>query len=157
MAFHIWDRPHWIRDGKLNDLGFFFFFGWWFSRLGLRFSKLFKSSKYWKRDVLLPKVASRPGKADRLLFACPMANVWLLLTKQSPSPDEELILHLGYQFLVQSWLGGVGFPYLTECPVAFDHNSTTHLATHLKFQKMWKCFKYPKQLKFDTVMVFRFA
>ena len=54
IAFCIWGRPHWIRDGKLNILGYFYFYGCWFTGLGLRISEIFKYPKYWKRDITLP-------------------------------------------------------------------------------------------------------
>ena len=38
-------------------------------------------------------------------------------------------LHLGYLFLAQRWLRGVGALHLIECLVGFDHNASTHLAT----------------------------
>ena len=66
-----------------------------------------------------------------LLFDCPMANFWLLLTKQSISWCWSL--HLGYQYLVQRWLRGIGSPHGTGCPVGFDHNDLT---THPKLQKI---------------------
>ena len=45
-------------------------------------------------------------------------------------------MHLGYQFLVQGWLRGVGYLHLIECPVGFDHNGTIHLATYPILQKI---------------------
>ena len=47
-----------------------------------------------------------------------------------------LTLHLGYQFLIQRWLGWVGSLHLIEFWVGVDHNGITHLATHPKLQKI---------------------
>ena len=45
-------------------------------------------------------------------------------------------LHFAYLFLAQRWLGGFGSLHLILCPVDFDHNAITHLATHPKLQKI---------------------
>ena len=47
-----------------------------------------------------------------------------------------LITAFGLSILGQRWLGGVRSLHLTECPVGFDNNAITHLATHSKLQKI---------------------
>ena len=59
----------------------------------------------------------------------------MAITEKTVSLTWCLSLHLGCQFLVHRWLGGVGGLHLTECPVGFDHTGVTHLATH---SKLWK-------------------
>ena len=47
------------------------------------------------------------------------------------------------QSLVQRWLGKVGSLHLTECPVGFDGNGITHLATRPKLQKILSPHLHP--------------
>ena len=47
-----------------------------------------------------------------------------------------LITVSGLSILAQKWLGGVRSLHVIECPVGFNHNAITHLATHLKLQEM---------------------
>ena len=64
-----------------------------------------------------------------------MANFWLLLRKQSHSPDVNLC-NWAIKFWSKGDLEGVGSLLLIEYPVGFDHNDLTHLPTHPKLQKI---------------------
>ena len=55
------------------------------------------------------------------LFGCPMANFWLLSSKQSHSPNVNHCIW-AISFWPKAGLGGVGSLHLTEFPVSFDHN-----------------------------------
>ena len=73
-----------------------------------------------------------------LLFICCSAAPWLTVGYYWGNSLTHLMLltlHLGYQFLVQRWLGEVGSLLLIECPVGFDCNDITLLPTHPKLQK----------------------
>ena len=56
-----------------------------------------------------------------LLFDYPMANFWLLSSKQSHSPNVNHCIW-AISFWPKAGLGGVGSLHLTEFPVSFDHN-----------------------------------
>ena len=100
MDFYIWGRPNWIRDGELRTLG-------WKS---LNFSNaqiLKKRCNFTLRWLLDLENTSleqnlRLKTLDYLLFIpaifyllfdCSMANFWLLLRKQSHSPE---VTHLAF-------------------------------------------------------------
>ena len=72
-------------------------------------------------------------------FICSLAAPWLTFAyyrENSLTHLMSLTLHLGYQFLVQRWLGGFGSLLLIQCPLGFVHNDITHLPTHPKLQKI---------------------
>ena len=73
-----------------------------------------------------------------LLLVCPMANFWLLLRKQSQSSD---VSHCFW--VINFWSKGDSDGLVTECPVEFDHNGITHLATHPKLQKIFSPDLHP--------------
>ena len=75
----------------------------------------------------------------------------LTIKEETGSPTRCLSLHLGYQFLAQRWLGGVGSLHLTDCLVGFDHNAITHLATYSKLQKIPSPDLHPVFLKYGNV------
>ena len=86
------------------------------------------------------------------LFGCPMANFWLLSSKQSHSPNVNHCIW-AISFWPKAGLGGVESVHLTECPVSNDHNAIKpHIAENTlprlkpSFSKMWKCSQYPKQV-----------
>ena len=87
-----------------------------------------------------------------LMFGCPMANFWMLSSKQSHS--SMLITEFGLLFFDPKLeFEGVGSLHLTDCPVSFHHNAITpqiaeNTLPRLKpsFSKMWKCPQYPKQV-----------
>ena len=90
-----------------------------------------------------------------LLFGCPMANVWLLSSKQSQSRNVNHCIW-DISFWPKAGLGGVGSLHLIECPVSFDHNAITpQIAENTlpklepSFSKMWKCPQYPRQVQLD--------
>ena len=98
-----------------------------------------------------------------LLFGCPIANVWLLSSKQSQSRNVNHCIW-AISFWPKAELGGVGSLHLIECPVSFDHNAITpQIAENTlpilkpNFSKMWKCPKYPKQVQLDNVVALRLA
>ena len=98
-----------------------------------------------------------------LLFECPMANFWLLSSKQSHSSDVNHCIW-AISFWARAEMAGVGYLHLTEGPVSFDHKAITlqiteNTLSRLKpsFSKMWKCPQYPKQVQFDIVVAFRLA
>ena len=69
-----------------------------------------------------------------LLLGFPMANFWLLLMKQSFSSN---VNHCIWGTYFGPKLNGWGWSlHLIECPLSFDHNAITHLATHPKLQKI---------------------
>ena len=109
--------------------------------------------KYWKackfiHDFRIRQHLVRPkSKAENFglfaLYTCYfLSAVWLpngqLLTviEETVSLTQCESLHLGYLFLVQRCLGGVGSLQLIESPVGFDDNVMIHLATHPKLQKI---------------------
>ena len=68
-----------------------------------------------------------------------LSAVWLphdQLFEETVSLTQCKSLHFGYLFLAQRWLGGFGSLHLIHCPVDFNHNAITHLATHPKLQKI---------------------
>ena len=104
MGFYIWGRPNWIRDGELNTLG-------WKS---LNFSNaqiLKKRCNFTLRWLLDLENTSleqnlRLKTLDYLLFIpaifyllfdCSMDNFWLLLKKQSHSPE---VTHLAFELSI---------------------------------------------------------
>ena len=98
-----------------------------------------------------------------LLFDCSMANFWLLLSKQSQSPNVNHCIW-DINFWPRVGLGGVRSLYLTECPVSFDHNAITpQIAQNTlprfkpSFSKMLKCPQYPKKGIAWHCVVFRLA
>ena len=98
-----------------------------------------------------------------LQFGSPMTNFWLLLRKQSHSPNVNHRIW-AISFWPKAGLGGVGSLHLTECPVRFDHNAITsqiekNALPRLKpsFSKLWKCPQYPKQVRLDIVVAYRLA
>ena len=85
-----------------------------------------------------------------LLFDCPMANFWLLSSKQYHSPSVNHCIW-AISFWPRAEMGGVWSLHLTEWPVSFDYKATTPQITEntllrLKpsFSKMWKCPPIPK-------------
>ena len=98
-----------------------------------------------------------------LLFEFPMANFWLLSSKQSHSSDVNHCIS-AISFWARAEMAGVGYLHLTEGPVSFDHKAITlQIAENTlsrrkpSFSKMWKCPQYPKQVQFDIVVAFRLA
>ena len=96
-----------------------------------------------------------------LLLGCFMANFWLLLSKQSHSPNVNHCIW-AISFLSKAGLGGVGSLHLIECPVSFDHNAVTpqiaqDTLPRLKpsFSKISKCPQDPKPVQLDILMAFR--
>ena len=81
-----------------------------------------------------------------------MDNFWLLLRKQSHSPDVNLC-NWAIKFWSKGDLEGVGSLLLIECPVGFDHNDLTHLPTHPKLQKILSpdLHRLVKRLEFKTL------
>ena len=93
-----------------------------------------------KNMHIYPKMASRLEKNLRLkalgyllfvlaiflylLFGCPMANFWLLSSKQYHFPNVNHCIW-AISFWPRAGMRGVGSLYLTECPVSFDHNVIT--------------------------------
>ena len=66
-----------------------------------------------------------------LLFCCSTANFWLLFRKQPHSPHVKYCIW-AINFWYKGDSEGVGSVLLIECPVGFNHNDITHLATHTK-------------------------
>ena len=103
-----------------------------------------------------------------LLFGCSMANCWLLLRKQSHSPD---VTHLAFGLSIfgpkvtrRGWVSTSNWvpsglwsqwhnPLSLSPQIA--ENTLHRLAS--RFSKMWKCLQYPKQLYLDTVVAFMLA
>ena len=78
------------------------------------------------------------------LFAVWLPNGQLLtVIEETVSLTQCESLHLGYLFLAQRCLGGVGSLQLIERPVGFDDNVMIHLATHPKLQKILSSDLHP--------------
>ena len=98
-----------------------------------------------------------------LLFGCPMANFWLLSSKQSHSPSVDHCIST-ISFQPRAGIGGVGSLHLTECQVSFDHNAikpqiAENPLPRLKpsFYKIRKCPQYPKQIQLDILVALTLA
>ena len=96
-----------------------------------------------------------------LLFGCFMANIWLLSSKHSHSPNVNHCIW-AISFLPKAELGGAVSLHLTQCPVSFDHNAVTpqiaqDTLPRLKpsFSKIWKCPQDPKPVYLDILVAFR--
>ena len=96
-----------------------------------------------------------------LLFGCFMANISLLSSKHSHSPNVNHCIW-AISFSPKAELGGAVSLHLTECPVSFDHNAVTpqiaqDTLPRLKpsFSKIWKCPQDPKPVYLDILVAFR--
>ena len=164
----------WYDLGSWTLLGIFCFSGCWISGHEFRIPDVFKCLKYWKTcnftlrwllDLDNTSLAQNLRLKTLvyllfipaiyffyLLFGCPMANLWLLWSKQSHSTDVNHCIW-AINFWLKAGVLGDGSLHLTEFPVSFDHNAITpqiaeNTLPRLKssFSKMWKCPQYPKQV-----------
>ena len=126
IAIRIWRIPPWIRDGKLNTLVIFCFYGCWFSGFGFiileffQFHQILKNecnfTQRWFEDfgntsleqslrlktlgylLFIPNIFY-------LMFGWPIANFWLSLRKKSHSPNASHCIWTNYFLSERDWEG----------------------------------------------------
>ena len=99
-----------------------------------------------------------------LLFDCPMANFWLLSSKQSHSLNVNHCIW-AISFRPGAEMGGVRSLHLTEWPVSFDCKAITPQIAEDTLPDLNQVFpkcgnappQYPKQVQFDNEVAFRLA